>query len=132
MKLRESLAMARGQIAWILALVVSTAIIIQLERVDFEGQLSLLERNPLAQVAPGSGDAALNTARAALAGASDDPQAQAQMLTALVLAAIADGTDDTLSAEADALLIALPPTSDIAEPVLKSAVAIARTVFAAP
>ncbi|WP_114964560.1 hypothetical protein [Alkalilacustris brevis] len=127
MRLRESLALARGQIAWILALVVSTGIIIQLERVDFQGRLSLLERNPLAGMEAGTGDAALESARAAYAQSPDDPLPQAQMLTALTLAALSDGPD-ALRVEARAVLAAVSPDSD--NTVLNAAIALAETAFA--
>jgi len=128
MKRREALATARGQIAWILALVISTAIIIQLERVDFANQVAVLARNPLLVLSPDATDTALAAARAAHLQAPDSPDAQAQLLTALSLRALVADVE-TLRPEAHALIAAI---HDRDTPIMAAAIEIATAVFGAP
>ena len=75
---------ARGQIAWILALVVSTAIVVRLEQIDFEGRVSLLTTNPFS-VEPMMSDAMLAQVTSASWGSSDLHLAQKATSLALVL-----------------------------------------------
>lgn len=103
---------ARGQIAWILALIVSITIIVQLEQVDFGKRLALLEENPLArtQLSVEAATKALADARTALQASPQNPHARAVMLVALSIANQAGiVADDTGQAEAQSLIATAHP-----------------------
>lgn len=85
MKISEALIGARGQIAWILALTLSTAAIIQLERLDIGTQAEAAKAAAKATDARLSGEAkaALAEAEAGLAASPADAAAAASLLLAL-------------------------------------------------
>jgi hypothetical protein len=92
----EGLMGARGQIVWILALVVSTGAIIYLERLDMsvphadaKGAVLQLRDGALAADAT----LALAAAEARMTEAPDDPEAAAQLLLALSVAVQAGALD---------------------------------------
>lgn len=97
MKANEALAGARGQIVWIVALVVSTATVIQLERLDLgtppdavaKARADGLRDIPLASDA----SRVLAAAAARVKAAPDDPDAAASLLLALTVAVKAGSLD---------------------------------------
>jgi hypothetical protein len=125
----EGLHAARGQIAWILALILSTAIVVQLERLDVGSQLTVLAQNPLADAAL-SHDIALEQARSrapdpATAAAED----QVNLLLTLAMAANDDpATLTDLRPQADEVVTAIA-ASDPSDPAVISAMALVVTVF---
>ena len=129
MKANNGWTMARGQIAWILALIVSTAIVIQLERLEIGARLGSLDSNPLAEADP-AWSQALHDAR----GQTPDPgnaapQDQAALLLALSLAALQDDADTALLAEEAAAVIDAIGALAAADPLVSDAKAMARRVF---
>lgn len=110
MKPRSGWSAARGQIAWILALIVSTGIVIQLERLDLGLRLAQLETGSLTKVEPPWS----LTLRAARAAAPDPGQASQSEQLALVLALAmaglhSDADPEALATEARAVINALGP-----------------------
>lgn len=119
MALRDALVAARGHLAWILALVVSAAIIVWLE---------VTGPAPFSRPAAEStgAETALAAARGALAADPANPAAQTRLLVALTLTALEGGTDDAMREEALALRDALAgETSDT----VRAAVDLAGAVF---
>jgi len=120
---------ARGQIAWILALLISTGIVIQLERLDLGSRLGTLEANPFAEPREAL-PRPLEQARArapdpASAAAAD----QAALLLALSLAALQRDADrGALSAEAAAAVEAIEAAGDPG-PLVNDALTLTRRVF---
>lgn len=110
MNTNRPFAGARGQIAWILALVVSTAVIVRLEQVDFGNRLLGLTKNPFngANLPADRVTSLLARAKADLAARPDDPAARAVLLIALSLAAqgraVPDSVAATYTTEAESLL----------------------------
>lgn len=89
MKQSEAMTGARGQIAWILALIMSTAAIIYLERLDLGAPASLVASSTgLAAQATGAVTAAEDRYRAA-----PDPASAAALALALVAAVQAGALD---------------------------------------
>lgn len=128
MKMLEAFAMARSQISWILALIVSTVIIIQLERVDFRDQISRLERNPLHVADSAELVSALENARIHYKMNPEDPQVQTQILTALSVSAIFSGPEEYRS-EALLVLGSVDNESYDSEPLLAVAISLAKSLF---
>ena len=97
MKAHEALAGARGQIVWIVALAVSTATIIQLERLDLGTPPATVAEAPTdgQRDIPLASDAyeALAAAAARVKAAPDDPDAAASLLLALSVAVRAGSLD---------------------------------------
>ncbi|MFN3663394.1 hypothetical protein [Yoonia sp.] len=121
---------ARGQIGWILALIVSTAVVVKLEQLELGAQFATLTVNPLAEPAlPLDHD----LARARLLApdpATAAPMDQARLLIALSLAGTQDAADfDALAAEA-AQTVADVEATVPSDPVLLNAIALCRSVFA--
>jgi len=120
---------ARGQIAWILALIISTAVVVRLEQLELGSQLSVLATNPLAETEL-AGDITLQQARLRVA----DPAIatvpdQIHLLAALVLAGTQDNADlDALRTEAAQTVAAIESTSPT-DPVLLDAINLCRSTF---
>lgn len=121
--------MARGQIAWILGLIVSTAIVIQLERLELGTRFGALDANPLAEAEPAWAQA-LHDARArAPDPANAAPQDQAALLLALSMAALQGAADTpSLAPEAAAVIDAIGPLA-ASDPLVSDAASLARRVF---
>lgn len=96
MKFSEAFIGARGQIAWILALTLSTGAIIQLERLDIGTQAAAVQKAAEATSAKLAGEAgmALTEAEARLTASPNDPEAAASLLLALS-AAVQSGAMET-------------------------------------
>ena len=118
---------ARGQIAWLLGLVVSTAIVVHLERLELGGILVGLDTNPLSQQHL-SDQITLDDLRARVSNA--DP-ARTEDVVALLLAlssAAILNDDPELRDDAAALLGEIPaPIAD--DPLIIEASAITRRIF---
>ncbi|NAZ36863.1 hypothetical protein [Rubellimicrobium sp. CFH 75288] len=99
MRKRSALHAARGQIAWILALIVSTAIVVRLEHVSFEAERSALVSNPFSGQ---ESDPVALLARTREAASRGDT-GLAQHATALALALARAPGDPVLAAEARAI-----------------------------
>lgn len=91
MKRSEALSNARGQIVWILALVLSTATIIYLERLDISAPAK--QSAQVTSALRSSAAEALITADARYKAHSDDPQAAAGLVLALSVAVQAGAID---------------------------------------
>ena len=129
MKARNGLIMARGQMAWILGLLVSTAIVVQLERLELGSRLAVLETNPLAQTDPASAQALRDARIPTLDPGSATPSQQAELLLALSLVALQPGANrDALEAEAVSVIDAIGVNADD-DPLLRDAVTLAQRVF---
>lgn len=121
---------ARGQIAWLLALILSTAVVVKLEQLELGSRLSALVSNPLAQTGL-TIDATLEQARLRAADPANAAVTdQAHLLIALSLA----GTQETvkpemLVQEAEQAIAAIESTAP-RDPVLLQAIALCRKVFA--
>ena len=129
MKGRNGWVAARGQIAWILALLVSTAIVVQLERLELGSHPAVLDTNPLAE----GGSAWALALREARAKAPDPrsatPTAQASLLLALSLAALQpDANTEMLAAEAAAVIDSIGSLT-VPNPLVDDVVALTRRVF---
>jgi len=129
MKGRNGWVAARGQIAWILALLVSTAIVVQLERLELGSRPAVLDTNPLTEGGP-AWPLALHEARAqAPDPSSATPIAQASLLLALSLAALQPDADtEMLAAEAAAVIDAIGSLTE-SDPLVDDVVALTRRVF---
>lgn len=100
MALPDAVLAARGHVAWILALVISAAIIVWLEATGpapFSPPVA-------AEAVPGLW---LDHARAGQAANPDDPEAQLRLLLALTLAALEGEAGDAMRQEALSLRAAL-------------------------
>lgn len=108
MKRRSALHAAREQIVWIAALIVSTGIVVQLERLELQGANAALTSNPFDSSATPTA-ALLAEIRARGGGQATDARVMAQDATALALVLLiaADPVDTTLRAEAEAMRQAL-------------------------
>lgn len=120
---------ARGQIAWILALIVSTAVVVRLEQLELGSQMSTLTTNPLAEIEMAS-DITLQQARLKVddlttASVTD----QVYLLTALVLVAMQDGADIAALHEEAAQTIAAIESTNPTDRVLLDAIRLCRGVF---
>ncbi len=118
---------ARGQIAWILALLVSTAIVVQLERLDLGSRLAVLNSNPTGD----SGWAQVLREARVQAEANDslEPTAQVILLMSLSLAGMQpDADSEMLATEAAAVIDALGNDLE-PDPLVEDAVALAQRVF---
>lgn len=126
MKRRSALHAAREQIVWIAALVISTAIVVQLERLELQGTNEALTSNPFDSSTPPA--ALLAQIRALGGGQAAGAQAMAQDTTALALVLLmADNpVDVTLRAEAEAMLLTLQDrlSGGDDDPILRSAQAL--------
>lgn len=129
MKIRNAWIAARGQMAWILALLVSTAIVVQLERLDLGSRVADRDANSLAQGGPAL-EQTLRDARARVAEPSSaKPKAHATLLLALSLAALQpQAATETLADEAAAVIDAIGSLS-AQDPLVHDAVALTRRVF---
>jgi len=129
MKGRNGWVAARGQIAWILALLVSTAIVVQLERLELGSRPAVLDTNPLTEDGP-AWALALHEARAQAPDPSNaTPIAQASLLLALSLAALQPDADtEMLAAEAAAAIDAFGSLTEH-DPLVDDALALTRRVF---
>lgn len=129
MKANSGWIMARGQIGWILGLIVSTAIVIQLERLEIGARLGSLDANPLAEAEP-AWSQALHDLRAQTPDpANAAPQDQAALLLALSLAGLQEGANTSqLAAEVTATIDAIG-LSDASDPLVIEATEVARRVF---
>ena len=129
MKTNSGWGIARGQITWIFALVVSTGIVIQLERFDFAGQVDALQTNPFA-VDRTSALAALEQTRVALNAQPDSEIARSGYLIALCVAKMSGaGETSALRDEASALLAEMLPGEIPDGALMTAAVALAQAVF---
>jgi len=129
MKGRNGWVAARGQIAWILALLVSTAIVVQLERLELGSRPAVLDTNPLTEDGP-AWALALHEARAQAPDPSNaTPIAQASLLLALSLAALQPDADtEMLAAEAAAAIDAIGSLTE-PDPLVDDVVALTRRIF---
>ncbi|MFO8126220.1 hypothetical protein [Yoonia sp.] len=120
---------ARGQIAWIIALIVSTAIVVKLEQLELGSRLSALSSNPLAQTEL-TADIILEQARLRAADPANAAVTdQVHLLIALSLAGTLEGADlDALTDEAARTIAAIERIAP-SDPVLLDAVALCRSVF---
>lgn len=100
MKWRSALHAAREQIVWIIALIGSTAVVVQLERLDLELAGTTLTENPFAAT-QAEFDMIRNQIRARNDGSD---LALAQLATVLAMGLMLDTTDDELRAEATDVL----------------------------
>ena len=120
---------ARGQIAWILALIISTAIVVRLEQLELGSQLSVLASNPLAETEL-AGDITLQQARLrAPDPATASPTDQIHLLTALILAGTQGTADMAVLAAEAADTIAAIEGGDPADPALRDAISLSRSFF---
>ena len=120
---------ARGQIGWILALIVSTAVVVWLEQLEVGSQLSVLATNPLTDTELGT-DSSLQQAWLQV----DDPATaavkdQVNQLTALVRAGLEDGADIAALRQEAAQTIAAIESTDPTDRVLLDAIRLCRGVF---
>lgn len=120
---------ARGQIAWILALIVSTAVVVWLEQFQVGPQLSVLATNPLADTEPGP-DSSLQQAWLQV----DDPATaavrdQVDVLTTLVLVGLKDGANIAALREEATQTIAAIESTNPTDRVLLDAIRLCRGVF---
>ncbi|WP_322896091.1 MULTISPECIES: hypothetical protein [unclassified Yoonia] len=120
---------ARGQIGWILALIVSTAVVVWLEQLEVGSQLSVLATNPLTDTELGT-DSSLQQAWLQV----DDPATaavkdQVNQLTALVRAGLEDGADIAALRQEAAQTIAVIESTDPTDRVLLDAIRLCRGVF---
>lgn len=125
----SSLHAARGQIAWILALIVSTAIVVKLEQLQLGSRLSALASNPLAETELTANfvleQARLRAADPANAAVSD----QLHLLIALSLTGTQESTDrNTMIEEVSQTIEAIESTAP-SDPALLDALALCRSVF---
>ncbi|MDG3039786.1 hypothetical protein [Roseicyclus marinus] len=127
MKRRSALHAAREQIVWIAALVISTAIVVQLERLELQGTNEALTSNPFDSSTPPAADL-LAQIRALGDGQAAGAQTMAQDATALALVLLMADTpvDMTLRAEAEAMLLTLQDrlSGGDDDPILRSAQAL--------
>lgn len=129
MKANSGWTMARGQIAWILALMISTAIVIQLERLDIGAQFASLDSNPLAEAEPAWAQMLIDARAQAPDPANASPQDQAALLLALSLAGLQEDAEMLRLAEEATAAIEAISLSDETPPIVVEAVAIALRVF---
>ncbi len=87
MKIGDALSGARGQIVWIVALAVSTAAIIHLERLDLGAPVSAAVGTAETTSTRENATLAFLAAEARMAAAPDDPAMAASLLLALSVAA---------------------------------------------
>lgn len=130
MSVRSGWYGARAQVAWILALVLSTAAIVYLERFDLNPASSRLDAaNPFgtasADIAK-EATAALAAAEAAYSAEPDDTPTGALLLVALSVAANAGVTD---AEDAAARAAALIDVLDTQNPLVRSGRALAALSF---
>lgn len=120
---------ARGQIAWILALIVSTAIVVKLEQLELGSRLAALTTNPLAETELAA-DITLQQARLRAADPANAAVIyQIQLLLALSLEGTRNGADlDTLTVEAAQTIAAIESAAP-SDPVLLDAIRLCRAVF---
>jgi hypothetical protein len=123
---RSALHAARSQIAWILALVISTAIVVRLEQVSFEDRLSLLTANPF-KVEATLSEAMLTRVTAADWGTSDLHLAQKATSMALVL--MSQPVTSEVMTDAIATLAATRAQSEIADPADRPMLEVAATIL---
>ena len=134
MTFSENLLRARGQIAWILALIASTVTIVHLEKIDSELRASQRDLRGLATPSI-DGDTrvmvqnALAGARKAYAAQPANPSAQTAMIVA-VASAVQAGILDR--AEGRDLLAGIASQDTAGTPGLNAARALARITFPAP
>lgn len=134
MTFSESLLRARGQIAWILALIASTVTIVHLEKIDSELRASQRDLRGGATPSIDSDTRvmvqnALAGARKAYAAQPANPSAQTAMIVAVASAVQAGILGRTEGRE----LVAGIASQDTAEtPELNAARALARITFPAP
>ena len=129
MKANSGFTMARGQIAWVFGLIVSTAIVIQLERLEIGARLGSLDTNPLAEVEP-AWSQALHEARAQTPDpGTATPQDQAILLLALAQAGLQAGANTSeLAAEVATVINAIGNLEE-ADPLVTYAAEVALRVF---
>ena len=135
MTFSENLLRARGQIAWILALIVSTATIVHLEKVDIELRESQRDLSGGANSPPLDTEThamvqnALAGAHKAYAAQPEDPAAETAMIVA-VASAVQAGILGR--AEGRDLLAGIASQDTAGTPGLNAARALARITFPAP
>lgn len=128
----ENLLRARGQIAWILALTLSTAIIIHLESMDTEVRIQDGIKTSIAAAKGLDGPtldlvaSALKEARAAYGAQPTDPAAQTAMIVAVASAVQAGVLDRT---EGQVLSAQVVASARAATPQMDAAKALARITF---
>lgn len=120
---------ARGQIAWILALIASTAVVVWLEQLEVGPQLSVLATNPLTESALGIDSSLQQTWLQEEDAATMAVKAQVNQLTALVLAGLEDGADIAALREEAAQTVAAIESTNPADRVLLDAIMLCRSVF---
>ncbi len=123
---RSALHAARSQIAWILALVISTAIVVRLEQVSFEDRISLLAANPF-KVETAMSEAMLARITAADWGTSD--LHLAQKATSLALVLMSQPVTPEITADAIATLAATRAQSEKADPADRPMLEVAATIL---
>jgi len=129
MKANSGWTTARGQIAWILGLIISTAIVIQLERLDIGAQLASLDTNPLANAEPAWMQVLHNARAQAPDPVNASPQDQAALLLALSLAGLQEGADTLLLAnEATATITEIGLSAD-SDTLVNDALAVVLRVY---
>jgi len=120
---------ARGQIAWILGLLISTAIVIQLELIDLGPKSMVLDTNSMAQNETIWSQALLQARSRATDPRTASSQDQVALLLALSLTALeSERIREMLQAEALGVINALGNIAD-PDPLLTEAVALTRQIF---
>lgn len=120
---------ARGQMAWILALIISTAVVVRLEQLELGSQLSMLATNPLAETELAA-DITLQQARLRVTDpATATVPDQIHLLAALVLAGTQEGADIAALRADAAQTIAAIQSTDPSDPLLLNAMSLCRDVF---
>lgn len=120
---------ARGQMAWILALIISTAVVVRLEQLELGSQLSMLATNPLAETELAA-DITLQQARLRVTDpATATVPDQIHLLAALVLAGTQEGADIAALRADAAQTIAAIQSTDPSDPLLLTAMSLCHDVF---
>lgn len=128
MRRPSALHAAREQMVWIAALIGSTAIVVQLERLDLQQAGTALTENPFAPSRPEVA-ALLEQVRAA---GDESDLALAQRATALTMALLLENPPDGLRAEAaDTLLSLEDRIAESDDPLLQSAAAMLAAALTA-
>lgn len=140
MAFRDGLLQARGQIVFILALTITTAIVIHLETLDtghrirtsVEESLGRERGSVVPQALRNRADAALRRAEAAYAGAPNAVENRAAVLAALAGAAQSGALDhEQARTRADAVLRSIEADASPPAPVLAAALSAAAVAFPA-
>lgn len=120
---------ARGQIAWLLALAISTTIVIRLEQLELGSRLSALTTNPQADTGLAA-DITVQQARLRAPDAATAPVPdQIHLITALVFAGTQNSGDiPALRAEAAQIIAEIESTAPT-DPVLLDAIRLCQAVL---